>query len=385
MGPARKRAKRSRRPSEAAVWTWGLLLGALAGSSACAGDGEKAPSSSSVTVQAEGSASGRPVARNMSALRAVEGALEDGEDEVARRILQQVRLRSPTERELEIVLVFERILRGRELVKQLQVELVSTELDDGRQRLTLRVAQDSGATVTLRLPPADLEHLMVGVDSTGLESRKFDSRLVDVLSDLRVADGVPVEIELARYSTPIGRALAVRELWQLSLRSGEIVRAGDVFPAGHLPTPRFQRVLRSETLPAEPTDPEALVEAMRGQDTTKAELMRLAVGISDERRAEALHLLLPAVEQMARIDPERVIAGAPALRWIARTSEPGADPRDWVLWLRGWARRDFEGGLPAADRNLDLPARTGHPPASVRPERRRRGDENLDLPGLDQP
>jgi hypothetical protein len=377
MSPARKPAKRSRRPSKASVWTWGLLLGALTGSSACAADGEKAPTSSSVAVQAEGSASGRPIARNMPALRAVESALEDGDDQIARRILQQVRLRSPTDRELEIVAVFERILTGRELVRELEVELVSTELEDGRQRLALWIAQDSGAALTLRLPPADLEHLIVGVDTSGLESRKFDSRLINELADLKVPTGVPVEIELARYSTPIGRALAVRELWRLTLRSGEIVRDDVTYPAGHLPTPEFVRVLRSDGLPVEPTAPEQLVEALRGQDTTKGELMRLAVGIQDEQRAEALRALLPVVEQIARVDPERVIASAPALRWIARTSEPGADPRAWVLWLRAWARRDFEQGLPAEDKNLDLPAATEQPPAA---RQRRRGDENLDLP-----
>jgi len=375
MSPARKRA-RSRRAR--ATTTAGLLLGVLAGSSACAGDGEKAPASSSVTVLAEGSASGRPIARNMPALRAAESALADGDDALARRILQQARLRGLTDREREIVVVFERILTGRELVRQLQVELVSTELDGGRQRLALWIAQDTGAAITLRLPPADLEHLMVGIDPSGMESRKFDSRLVSELEDLEIEPGVPVEIELSRYSTPIGRALAVRELWRLSLRSGEILRDGESYPAGRLPVPQFERVLRADELTGVATDPVELIRAMQGQDTSKGELMRLAVGIPDERRGEALHALLPAVEQMASVDPQRVIAGAPALRWIARTAEPGADPRAWVLWLRSWSDRDLSSELEETeDANLDLPAN----PRAAPPSRGRgRGQENLDLP-----
>lgn len=312
----------------------------------------------------------------MASLRAIENALEDGEDELARRILQQVRVRPLTERELEIVAVFERILTGRDLVKQLDVSLESVELEDARQRLSLRLRQDTGRTLTLKLPPADLEHLMVGVDGSGLEDRRFDSRLIDALSELEVASGQAVEIELTRYTTPIGRSLAMRELWRLSLRSGEIVQGGEAYPASRLPRPRFERVLRSEEVASLSTDPEDLIRAMRGQDTTKGELMRLAVGVTDERRTETLRVLLPEIEHMARTDPERVIAAAPALRWIARTAEPGADPRAWVLWLRAWDEHEqaleYEG---EEDSNLDLPNQ-GRRPAG----RKARSDSNLDLP-----
>ncbi len=165
----------------------------------------------------------------------------------------------------------------------------------------------------------------MGIDREGLEGRRFDSTTSAVLTNLVLPPGARVRLDILDYSPALGRALALRELWRFSLRSGEIEVDEIPYPANAIPEVRLERVLFDSTLPARVTTPDELVVAFESPSSSLLELLELAVRLPPEDRRECLLGLAPVVETMALGDPERLGERVPVLRWIARISEPEAD------------------------------------------------------------
>ncbi len=297
------------------------------------------------------------------AFQVLGAALRDGDEELARSILARTPRSGLSSAERAFFAACERVLTGRELAGGLALALRTEpagSASGANLRLVLELSHSGAETLTLRLPPADLEHLRVALDERGIESRWLEVQVVPGLEAVVLEPGVPRAIELARPRVEVGRALAVRDRWQLVFRSGEIERGGEVFPVRELAAPRFERVTLSSALPPEPAPPEELVEALADPERPLAELLVLAVRIAPGQQEELLRLLAVEVERLSSTDPGRLRDVAPALRWITRAEEPGADAEAWAGWFRAWKHEDESTrGREGRDERLDLPRRGG--------------------------
>jgi hypothetical protein len=296
--------------------------------------------------------------------QALAGALEDGDDELARAVLDGLRARGLTAREEERAASAERVLRGRELVRALELSLTSEPVADteGRFRLVL-VARASGAqALRLRLPPCDLKRSRASMDPRGIEGLEFESKGTSALADLRLAPGVEQRIELLTYELPLGRALGVRERWRVEARSGEIECGGGTFPAARVKIAACERERLAPALDPEPVAPGALAERLAASESTPPRaLLELALRIASTERETALRALAPVVAELARTTPERVAAAEPALRWLTQNRDIGPDAAGWARYLAARASGGSDPDRARGNERLDLPAppRTG--------------------------
>ena len=155
------------------------------------------------------------------------------------------------------------------------------------------------------------------------------------------------------YELPLGRALAVRERWRLVTRSGEVQSDGQRFPAAAVNVAGCARERASPLLAARPDAAAEFVAELEdaGHPSTRA-LLEAALAIPPDEREAALAALAPLIAELARRDPERVLAAEPALRWLTENRDLGADPAAWARYL---ANRS---GSESNDHpRLDLPDR----------------------------
>ncbi len=346
-----------RRSSAERRIAWGAALplrGVAPGSRAAADRAEAGDARGADASGTEGPASLRP------AFQVLGAALRDGDEQLARSILARTPRSGLSSAERAFLEACERVLTGRELAAGLALALRTEPQQNSTGgadlRLVLELSHSGADALTLRLPPADLEHLQVAIDELGIESRRLEVQVVAGLEAFVLQPGVPRAIELARPRVEAARALAVRDRWQLVFRSGEIERKGEAFPARELASPRFELVTLSSTLPPEPVPPEQLVEAVADPERPLAELLALGVRVPKERQVELLSLLAAEVERLSSSEPERLARIAPLLRWVTRAEGPGASPEHWAEWFRDW-RADAERARSreGADERLDLP------------------------------
>lgn len=285
------------------------------------------------------------------AFEALRGALEDGEEEVARRALEAILARGPEGADLDLARDFERILHGRELVSALELSLATEDAGGpGRHRLVLEARHDGLEPIRLRLPPGKLHHQRVSVDPDGFEQREAQIHIVDQFSSWSIPPREAVRLPLIEYSVPLGRAMAVKEAWDLELLSGEVSDAAGSAPAAHLEVTPCHRTLLASFLPTAPVEPEVLVEYLQREELYLPPLMERAVRIPADRRREALAGVLPILEALGEDSDARMAKITPALRWLAGTREPGVRADAWVRYLRRWLRQTGTRG------NLELPA-----------------------------
>jgi len=324
------------------------LLALLA---ACRTAGE-APAAPSAPVGAE-----RPDPARRARFQALAAALEEGEDELARAILTGLSARPLGARERELVASAECVLRGRELVRTLELALASEPVPGDGTRYRLVLVARSRATQELRLclPPCDLKRSRASMDARGIEGLEFESKASEALRELNLAPGVEQRALLLTYELPLGRALGVRERWRMETRSGEIECAGESFPAGHVKVQGCERERLSPLIAAEPSAPGALAERLDGAGVTSArELLELALRIERGERDAALRALAPVLASLARTRPRHIALAEPALRWLTENRDIGLDAAGWARYL---AARVTAATQPAAPGGLDLPVR----------------------------
>ena len=298
---------------------------------------------------------------HQGALRTLQVALNEGEDELAARIVASLKARPLSAQEREVVESAERVLKGRALVRGLELALV-TEPVPGREEgyaLVLVARSRAPGRVRLHLPPASLKRLRVTIDGRGVEGMDFESRASFALADLELLPGLEQRTELLTFDLSIGRALGVRQRWAMETRSGEVEADGERYPAAQVRVEGCERERYSPLLPAEAALATALADRLESDEPpTSRGLIELAVRTPREEREEALRALTPVVDRLARTRPERVAAAEPALRWLTRNRDLGPDAAAWARYLKARAAA----GAPADDRpvdGLDLPARSG--------------------------
>ena len=390
------------RPGPAALAAAVLALGAWLPACRAASADARAPRLPGTTSPRER----RPVlpAPLLPALEALRAAVVDGEDETAEAILAGLRARAPADPEVERLLAgFERVLEGRRLVRSLDLALrlepatPSAPRGDGaepraggpagapavpRFRLVLDASHGRPEPLTLRLPPATLERLVVALDPRGLQTKSFETRNVPELSELTLAPGAVRSLTLLDYELSTGAALAAREEWRLRLHSGSVAAGEAELPASRIASATCEHVVLAPFLPAAPVEPEVLAAYVQRDEVWLPALLERTVRIAPGRRVEALELLLPVVEGLARERPERIDELAPALSWLLRVTE-GGDGVLEALRSRAWGDGGEGGPLDATpDRRggLELPDRPRGGPAPA--EGAGRGD--LALPGFSE-
>ncbi len=347
------RPKNRRRPSPRRA----SLLGGLVLLAACqAAGGERAPGRVVEPTAAGGVTLSDPAAEAL--FQALAAALEEGEDELARSLLVGLSARPLGTRERELVASAERVLRGRELVRGLELALASEPVpgEEARFRLILVARSRDTEEVHLRLPPSDLKRLRASMDARGFEGLEFESKASHALAELRLRPGVQERFTLLTYELPLGRALGVRERWRMETRSGEIECAGEVLPAGHVKVQGCERERLSPLVAPEPAPAEALAERLgqEGVPSTR-ELLELALRIEPAGRESALRALAPVVAGLAHTRPGHVALAEPALRWLTQNRDIGPDPAGWARYLEA---RLAAGTAESTPGGLDLPARS---------------------------
>jgi hypothetical protein len=322
-----------------------LCLGPACSSTGSVGLGE--------TVVLERAGPARPAvdAAFVLAFDALQAAVDDGEDDVARRILASIRARGPSADLLEFARGYERILDGRALLRDLDLALAVDPVEGAPadRRLVLVASHPRAEDVVLRLPAGMLARRRTAIDPAGNESRSLTTERSPLLDELAIPAGREVRLPVCSFVIDVGGALAVRERWTLVPRAGTVVVGGEELPAQDPVVAACETVRVARFLPGAAVAPEELVSYLARDEIFLPALLERAVRIAPERRDEALSLLEPAVARLAAERPERVAEAAPAFRWLAGGAavDPGRDVAAWAAWFRARAdarRRERDTG-----------------------------------------
>lgn len=297
------------------------------------------------------------------------------EDQAARNVLARIYAQRPTGKTREFADGFDRVLKGRELVSSVRIELVTQAhaTDPTRYRVALFLLNESTRELTLHPGPATLTLEQTIVDGNGHERRNQTSSTTDSLPEFVLLPGEPFELSLQEFSAPVGFAaradgsqtsineglqavLATRYSWHIDLLSSMIEVEDEEFPAMNFQIDPADRVWVSGDLPKAEVQPDEFLDRARSRSLDRVELMGLAVRIPVEAREAALQLLEPEIEKLDR-DSLRVLA--PSLRWISGDSRLGDDPAAWQAWIA--ARRARAVRAASGGGGLDLPSSASDP------------------------
>ena len=269
-------------------------------------------------------------------------AVQDGDDGLARVLIERLRPWAQDDAERERLEAFQRILDGREIIAACELRLAAEPVrkgngERGHYRLVLFARHTLDEELELDLPPASLVLLRTSVDPNGGQTRSSTTRTTEVFSGLRLPPGKTVRVELQSRRAPVDANLAVAERWKLLPRSGLLRIGGRELPATRLFVDPCQRVRLADPLPLAPVPIEELVRYAQQAELSTPALLERAVRIPSPQRKRALRSLAPHVSRWAQEDPERVETLAPALRWLADGAPGGLRPEEWarLLWSEG--------------------------------------------------
>ncbi len=279
--------------------------------------------------------------------QALRAALAERDDELAERVLARILARGPTGTTLAQAEAYGRVLRGRELARELELALLAEQASpDQPVRLVLTARHALELPLELESGPATLRLTLTALDAAGREERHARTQALPQLATLLVPPGAGARLELGEFAVPSGRALAVLAQWDLALQPGVVRLEGQEFPAADVAVAGCRTLRLAAWLPPAPVEPEELVRYVQAGARSLPALLERTVRIDPARRTEALDLLAPTALSLGRPELTRLV---PTLRWLSDQRDLGADVDAWRAWL---ASR----GEPAAEPALDLPA-----------------------------
>jgi hypothetical protein len=284
-------------------------------------------------------------------------AVAAGEDQTAAGILARLlalELDGPTR---ELLLSYERLLRGRELASQVRLRLFcepdSARTDGSAVWVWLGVAHELPEDLALSMPAARVGQVLEGIDEQGLFQVQAHNQPAEIPAGLRIPPGFEAQIDLGRFELPLGRGLAVQSEFRVALPAVELDYRGrqHLVRLASVPPARAQRV--APRLPPVALEPEFLLDYLRGSNVFTPALVERLVRIPQERREEALERVLASAFQVDRAVFERRYA--PVLRWLSGAREQGKDQRAWESWAKARSQADPD----ARAGRLELPATAG--------------------------
>jgi hypothetical protein len=295
------------------------------------------------------------------------------EDELARQILERLLARRPDAATRAYAETFGRILDGRALARDLQLELVASSVlaDPDKVRLELAVRHGRAADVTFRGGPGTLRVLLTGVDEQGSEQRVSRAVAVPAAARLDLPAQRTAVLDLGEFEVSGERNLALQADWQLELRAGTLSLAGSEYPANDLPVRPATTLRLAPWLSSAPIPPDALAAYVRGGGRAAPALMERAVRVGIDEREAALDALCAPALELPQIE---LLLLVPALRWLSGRRELGADPVAWQRWLaeRAGAR------VAPPPQTLELPD------APIAPQKPARADASVQGRGAAQ-
>lgn len=288
------------------------------------------------------------------ALAALAQAVAAHEDELAERILAGLFARAPRGAALEQALGWQRVLRGRALQRQIDCALEARTLPQGpvpglHCELVLVLSSHAQEPLELELPPAALACFTHALNDAGFEARSKETRATPGLKR-RLEPGARAELALARYELPIGNAIGLRASWRLEPRAGTVRLAHETLALSLAPTAPAELACAGSYLPSEPVAPEEFARYAQLPRVLVAPLLERAVRLAPQDWERALELVARAEP---RLGAEQLVPLAPALRWLSRGTDCGADGAAWRRWLD--ARFEGEPSEAQAAPGLELP------------------------------
>lgn len=288
------------------------------------------------------------------ALSDLRAALAAREDETAQSLLDRLRARRPPQEIAELLDGFQRVLEGRALVRGLALELVCVEQPRAaggaaRYSVALALTNRGAAEVELHWPPASLLRFTTRIDARGDLTTDTHAQPLRAWPPFALAAGERNERPLGDFEVALGAALAAREHLRLELRGGEAVVAGAAVPLARVAPPSAVVVRLAPFLPNAAVEPAELVRYACQGELRRAALVERAVRTPPQRYGEALDLFAARADELS---PEQLALISPALCWLAREAELGADGSGWKQWLARRHNAALERDRPA----LDLPA-----------------------------
>ena len=340
---------------------WGgagaLLLVWTGGGSSCA-----APPVSTVPLAQPAREERRFDERFAPAFAQLHAALDAHDDELAARLLERILARRPDALTRAHAETFGRILTGRALARDLELELVpSSVLDDpAKVRLELVARHPRADELVFRGGPGTLRVLLTGVDPVGTEQRVSRALALPATARIGVPPGRGAVLDLGEFEVSGTRNLALQADWELTLRSGTLRLGGEEYPANELVVRPAVTLRMAPWLPTAPVAPAALAEYVAGGGRAMPALMERAVRVDLDQRPAALDALIGPALALPRDELALLV---PALRWLSGRRDLGAEPRAWQRWLdeRATAR-----AAPASPGALDLPETPAGADARVR-------------------
>ncbi len=290
------------------------------------------------------------------AFESLQSALESGDDVAARAIVQRVRALQPNASVLEALAAFERILDGREIARTVDLRLITRAAEHaGSQRLTLVVVPHREGSLVLHAGASTLSTRLWGIDARGYEHRSARSEPHGDLERVELQGNEPKLIDLAEFDMPMSNELALRLRFELSLVEPEFEIDGRRLPAASLRVEPCEACSLARFLPTGAVEPAELVHCLSSPGFSLPAAIERTVRIVPDRRAEALDLLEPVIDHMARVDLERAV---PCLRWLSGDRDLGGDPDLWRRWADDRARDRAAKEKPP---ELDLPTSLERP------------------------
>jgi len=291
-----------------------LGLGVLLALGACAGPTE------SVTVAV---APEQVDPRAERALLAVERALRDGEDEVARSVLNRVWAQQPSGATAAVARRLDDLLAGREATAATELALRTRLLPQADGSAVVEVSLEARSTdgVERTLEPGSLALSIetLTVDAACVETRPTETISLSAVPIACGASSQGVGLWKARWVLAPG-AMASRLMLRLEIRAGRWLQAERILSAQAVPvTPGKAAMVAQSVTTLGAATGEELLELARSPDLTRASALRMAVRIPPEEHAAALRLLADASD--VDVDPvlERLL---PAVRWLCGPAEP---------------------------------------------------------------
>lgn len=298
------------------------------------------------------------------------GAIQAGEDEVAARILSNLRALTPDEVTLEALNRYQDVLDGRAICRRLEVKLKlrSSVERPGELDLLAHVANTGDQRVVLQIPSVELTRTSRALNERGQLLTTASRRFSDALADFAVEAQSAQEALLLSYPAHMtGEILAQDERWTANGRTPFIAVDGRTLPAKALAYTPGEKALLAAFLPASTVEPAAAGEFLAREGVFEREdgrflppLLERVVRLRRSDRSAAFESLASRASAWNDEQLSRVI---PALRWLTDADVPASRPAAWrQLLADGWPEiTDPSSADPVESGRLILPGGNDRP------------------------
>lgn len=284
---------------------------------------------------------------NQPLLLALQNAVAEGPAGTAEQLIERLSTSTLSNQEQELVEGYRRVLVGRALVQDLEVELFLRQ-EEGRRQLLMSLENQGEDVLTLSFPPVTLEFASLILNGNGEINRNMSARLLHPLEECVVTPGEPRELTLGDCPVVLPEgALAVRDAWRISIRAGQLSNATGSYPAERMPMPQLSVDTLAPALQGELQEPvefaARMAEVLASGGQGGEALLACTARLDPARRAELLPLLAEVLEPYTNPLDDRngklAAAVVTPLRWISPGVHVDSSLAAWSKWTREWTQR----------------------------------------------